>query len=277
MQMRALYRTIAMCGLLPALSAGAFAHPAPGVMQRSASAPTLLFGDDFPGRTLDAAKWTTAYPWCNPALACPTGGPDDWETYEAGQVQVDNGLSLVATYDGMTYPSGIITTGGTWSPYRAATFAFTYGYAEMRAVFPPGIHAWPAFWLLATKRDDPHEIDIVEGQGAIPNRDYMTVHYPQPGGGSGFDQGTYDNPQSLQGTPHTYAVDWRPNSITWYLDGVARFRDTNAAHIPHQLMYVLVDFAVGGWVRKWNGIPGPDDVFPATMSVSYVRVWNRKP
>jgi beta-glucanase (GH16 family) len=186
-------------------------------------------------------------------------------------------LYLFATHSGRSYPSGIVTTGGTWSPYRPAAFAFTYGYAEMRAEFPPGLHAWPAFWLLAAERGSPAEIDVVEGQGALPRRDFMTLHYPLANRGSGSDGGFFDAPASLQQTAHVYAVDWEPNAITWYLDGIARFRDTDAAHIPHQPMYVLVDFAVGGWVRPWNGVAGRGDVFPAVMHVDYVRVWNRKP
>ena len=241
------------------------------------AAPALLFHDSFTGTALDARKWTPSYPWCDPAATCPTGPPYDWETYEAGQVTVENGLALTATHVGGTYPSGIVTTGGTWSPAVAPQFAFTYGYAEMRATFPPGIHAWPAFWLLAVQHGNPFEIDVVEGQGATPRRDFMTLHYPVAGGKSAADGGWFDAPGSLAGSSHTYAVDWRPGEVIWYLDGVERFRDTDAAHIPHQPMYLLVDLAVGGWELPWDGIPGNGDVFPATMRVDGVRVWNSNP
>jgi beta-glucanase (GH16 family) len=241
------------------------------------AAPALLFHDSFPGTVLDRAKWTPTYPWCDPSAACPTGPPYDWETYEASQVAVDHGLALTAAYRAGAYPSGMVTTGGTWSPASAPTFAFTYGYAEMRATFAPGVHAWPAFWLLAVEHDSPFEIDVVEGQGATPQRDFMTLHYPVAGGANGSDGGWFDDAASLVGTTHTYGVDWEPGEVTWYLDGIARFRDTNVAHIPHQPMYVLVDLAVGGWELAWNGVPGAGDVFPATLRVDEVRVWNRNP
>jgi beta-glucanase (GH16 family) len=37
-------------------------------------------------------------------------------------------------------------------------------------------------------------------------------------------------------------------------------------------MYLMLNLAVGG---EWPGPPDANTVFPATMSVDYVRVWQR--
>ncbi len=132
---------------------------------------------------------------------------------------------------------------------------------------------WPAFWLLPVNGSWPPEIDAMEWQGGTPTIDYVTFHW-QDAKGHRHQSGTpYDTGVDLSAAPHVYGVDWQPHAITWYFDGKPVKRSTNAALIPNVPMYVILDLAVGGWIS----FPNPSTVFPATMSVDYVRVWNRKP
>src|SRR6185436_4040225 len=96
-----------------------------------------------------------------------------------------------------------------------------YGRVEARIQIPRGQGIWPAFWMLGG--DFPQnswpssgEIDIMENVGKEPHRIYGTVHGPGYSGGSGIT-GMYQHPQnwSFADTFHTYAVDWKPGSITW--------------------------------------------------------------
>jgi hypothetical protein len=67
---------------------------------------------------------------------------------------------------------------------------------------------------------------------------------------------------------HTYAVDWEPNTITWYFDGNEVYQTATPADM-HQPMYMLVDLAVGGPY----GNPTSSTQFPATLQVDYIRAY----
>jgi hypothetical protein len=55
---------------------------------------------------------------------------------------------------------------------------------------------------------------------------------------------------------------------------VERYRYTEAANIPKQPFYVLANLAVGG---PWPGPPNDSTVFPQSMDIDYIRVWEREP
>jgi len=65
--------------------------------------------------------------------------------------------------------------------------------------------------------------------------------------------------------------------IRWYIDGRLYQTQTkwytNAAPFPapfNQKFFIILNFAVGG---AWPGAPSPDTVFPQSMAVDYVRVY----
>jgi beta-glucanase (GH16 family) len=62
---------------------------------------------------------------------------------------------------------------------------------------------------------------------------------------------------------------WTPDEVSWYVDGVRRFRVTEPERIPHVPMEVLINLAVG--------VPRspPPSVGSAVMTVDWVRVWQR--
>jgi beta-glucanase (GH16 family) len=67
---------------------------------------------------------------------------------------------------------------------------------------------------------------------------------------------------------HTYAVKWTPDAIVWYVDGAEAYRVTH--DVPAEPFYILVNLAIGG---SWPGNPDATTVFPAIMSVDYVRAF----
>ncbi len=69
---------------------------------------------------------------------------------------------------------------------------------------------------------------------------------------------------------HTYAVDWQPNEIVWYVDGVERFHVTE--NVPSVPMYILANLAVGG---DWPGNPDATTPFPSYMDIDYIRVYQK--
>lgn len=237
----------------------------------------LVFSEDFNGYSLDGSKWNTQYRW----------GPD-WIINSESQYYVDtlnqpdfghspfefNGehLTITATRTPdwlrgsarqQEYLSGALTTHNK--------FNMRYGYVEMRAKLPKGRGLWPAFWLLHSQDHDRRpEIDVVEMLGHQTDRVYHTYHY-------------YEN-NSLRSTPsfeaygpdysadfHTYAVQWEPGRIIWYIDGVERNRFENG-NVSWEDMYLLVNLAVGGW---WAGQPDGSTPLPARFSIDYIRAYQK--
>ena len=68
---------------------------------------------------------------------------------------------------------------------------------------------------------------------------------------------------------HTFGVDWEPNAIVWYIDGVERFRYTRTNRIPNAPMFVLANLAIGGWPPP----PNSSTPFPSELTVDYIRVY----
>jgi beta-glucanase (GH16 family) len=246
-----------------------------------AGGPTLLFSDEFNGSSIDTNKWTTGYWWDDGG--CTNAGNNELEWYQPGNILVSNGTlklqarkQTITGSDGKTYnyTSGMITSGrATWQDPAPDKFAFKYGYAEMRARVPKGKGLWPAFWLLSRDQDWPPEIDVMEIIGDQTNIQNMTVHFLNAQGVYGSHGGEWAGPD-FSADWHTYAMDWQPNAIIWYVDGVERWRCTDKSHIPTETMYLLANLAVGG---DWPGSPDASTVFPANFEIDYIRVWSAPP
>jgi beta-glucanase (GH16 family) len=71
---------------------------------------------------------------------------------------------------------------------------------------------------------------------------------------------------------HTFAVDWEPDHIVWYVDGVERRRLT--ANIPSNPTYLIANLSVGS-PGSWAGPPNRYTVFPAQLKIDYIRVYKR--
>lgn len=246
--------------------------------------PTALT-EDFDGTSLDAGTWHPNRWFAARCAAGATAGEEQW--YRPGAARVAGG-NLVLTADAVTNSC----TEGTWSGTRAHTsgwvqtggsrsstgttdpgYLFRYGRVDVRFRADAGDGLWPAVWLLApgAKRSDgklPYpsrpEIDIVEIHGDSPNR--WRFHLHNTADGADVDPGSsFVGPDSSTGF-HTASVDWRPDKITWLVDGVARWTYAGPG-IPQEPMYLVMNLAVGGWA----GTPDPA-AFPATMLVDSVRI-----
>jgi beta-glucanase (GH16 family) len=80
---------------------------------------------------------------------------------------------------------------------------------------------------------------------------------------------------------HLYTIEWEPTQIRWYID-----RDTNPNPVhtvdttPANMeefrkpFHIILNLAISGQFTN-NAQPDPA-AFPVTMSVDYVRVWQRQ-
>ena len=177
---------------------------------------------------------------------------------------------------GQSYTSARLLTQGKAS--------WTYGRFEARIRIPAGQGMWPAFWILGDNIATSGwptcgEIDIMENIGREPAIVHGTMHGPGYSGGSGIG-----GPDTLPGAGkyadafHVFAIEWEPDVIRWYVDGT-QYLATTPASIPagttwiyDHPFFVIVNLAVGG---SWPGNPDATTVFPQTMTVDYVRVYQR--
>lgn len=242
--------------------------------------------EEFNGSSLDPTSWSTCYHWFNAQhQGCTNSGNNELEWYKSSQVSVENGhATLTAMNTGTTgvvkdlqgndviknfpYRSGMISTGGSqWMD--AAKRTMLYGFIEARIRVPEGQGLWPAFWMLSADYGWPPEIDIMEILGHDTSTTHMNLHWNDAGNhqqaGSSFS-----NEISLSGGWHTFAVDWQPGKLVWYVDGVPR-KALSSAGVPDRPMYVLFNLAVGG---DWPGSPDSSTVFPAKMDIDYVRTYD---
>jgi len=186
-----------------------------------------------------------------------------------------------------------------------------YGRIEVRAKLPSGQGTWPAIWMLPTdwvygNWAASGEIDIMESvnlktpstetgakSGDLESRVFGTLHYGRNWPNNVFTgQATHlpDNANPADDY-HTYAIEWEKGEIRWYIDGVhyatqksdgwysQSVKDgvitSNGPEAPfNQKFHLLLNVAVGGnWAANAN-LGGIDaSVFPQTMSVDYVRVY----
>ncbi len=242
----------------------------------SSGGANLVFSEEFDGAALNTSRWHTCSWWATSTCSIETN--NELELYTKNNVSVANGmLKLQArrenavAWNGKTYnyTSGMVSTGGR-SGEIAPGFTFKYGYMESRVKIPAGKGLWPAFWTLPADYSWPPEIDVMEIIGDKPNVQEMHYHYIDASGAQRSAGKNWAGPDFSQDW-HTFGVDWQPGSLVWYVDGVERWRFTDAA-VTSKPAYLLLNLAVGG---NWPGSPDASTPFPSDYLVDYVRVWDR--
>ncbi len=217
--------------------------------------------------------------WGNDELEYYTAGTENVATDGLGNLQITvkkaDG-SLTCYYGPCEYTSARLLT--------KERFEVAYGRVEARIKVPEGAGLWPAFWMLGTDIDQVDwpqtgEIDIMENVGRQPNEVFGTLHGPGYSGGQSYG-GSYDLGTPVADDYHVFAVEWQPDRIAWFIDGIQFFEATpNDAFLQgkpwvfNHPFFLLLNVAVGG---NFGGAVGPDTVFPQTMSIDYVHLYQAK-
>lgn len=245
-------------------------------------ARTLTWSDEFNasnGSAVDSSKWTFdtgGGGWGNEELEYYTARPQN-------SYQQDGNLVIKVFQERYTGPDGVTRNYTSARLKTQAKFAQAYGRFEARIKLPYGQGIWPAFWMLGDDTDkigwpEGGEIDIMENIGKEPSVVHGTIHGPGYSGAGGVG-----SPYSLPGKRfaddfHLFAVEWEPTTIRFYVD-----QDLYATVTPADLpkgakwvydhpFFLLLNVAVGG---NWPGSPDASTVFPQTMLVDYVRVYQQ--
>jgi beta-glucanase (GH16 family) len=197
-------------------------------------------------------------------------------------------------YEGASYTSARLKTRNL--------FEKKYGRFEARIKMPLGKGLFPAFWMLgsnfceaqsldinknvfcdSTKPNyeegnvlwpNSGEIDIMEYIGSKPTQVFGTVHGPGYSGGEGISK-KYTLPNDrFDNDFHIFGIEWGENYINWYVDDVLYNqitpKDVKGEWVFNQPFYMLLNLAVGG---NLPGEPNNETVFPQTMIIDYVRVY----
>lgn len=218
--------------------------------------------------------------WGNSELEYYTGGTQNVAADGKGNLVITTEAadgSLMCYYGPCEYTSARLLTN--------KRFEVAYGRVEARIKVARGAGLWPAFWMLGTNLDQvgwPRggEIDIMEFVGRVPNEVFGTLHGPGYSGGQSYGQ-IYDLGMPVSDDFHVFAVEWQPDTITWFIDGIPFFTATpddpfmqGKEWVFNHPFYLLLNVAVGG---NFGGPVGPDTTFPQTTSVDYVRVYQAPP
>jgi beta-glucanase (GH16 family) len=194
---------------------------------------------------------------------------------------------------------------------------WTFGRFEIRAKLPAGQGTWPAIWMLPTNSPygtwaSSGEIDIMEAvnlkaptdeAGAAANtpeaRVYGTLHYGRswPGNKQSGEPHKLPGGANPADDFHTYALEWEEGEIRWYVDGVHYATQRSSGWYSQYNLggvltdapegapfdkttkfHMLLNLAVGGaWAGNVNNKGIDETVFPQTMQVDFVKVYECKP
>jgi beta-glucanase (GH16 family) len=253
--------------------------PAPSPPTVAGPAPpgyVLVWADEFdvPGLP-DAARWgydtdRNRLGWWNNERQYYAAARAQNSVVEAGRLRITarrEALSTLPDWGGQAYSSARLVTRGKAQ--------WTYGFFEVRAKMPCGTGTWPAIWMLGVGGvwPDDGEIDIMEHVGRSPGEILGTVHTPITGGSG---NGSRTALPTACSEFHDYQMLWTPYEISFAVDGRVYHRYPNprtgrAAWPFDAPQYMLINIAIGGTL----GGAVDDSIFPRTMEVEHVRVWQR--
>jgi beta-glucanase (GH16 family) len=197
-------------------------------------------------------------------------------TNRTGNVKVENGFLLITaqeeSFEGAAYTSARLTTKGK--------FEQAYGRFEARIRLPYGQGLWPAFWMLGADIDtNPWpacgEIDIMENAGSKPTEVSGAVHGPGYSGAVPIlKKYNLENDRFDTGF-HIFGIEWGPEYINYYVDDVL-YNQITPDDVTGEWVFdngpffMIINLAVGG---LFDGPPNAETVFPQTMVVDYVRIY----
>jgi beta-glucanase (GH16 family) len=245
----------------------------------------LVWSDEFDGTSIDESKWSydlgdgcdispDLCGWGNNELEYYTDRSENSYISE-GKLVIEARKESPLYLGQHQYTSARMVTKnkGDW----------TYGRIDVRAKMPIGQGLWPAIWMLPTENvyggwPKSGEIDIMEYLGHKPSEVLGTIHY-------GHDFWRF-NSQYLELEEGTFADDFHVFTVLWTEDCILFQMDGKDIGVPNtrstvlpttypfdQDFHLILNVAVGG---NLPGNPDASTVFPQTMEVDYVRVYQEK-
>lgn len=190
----------------------------------------------------------------------PNGNPFNC-VWRPSQVTFSNGsmflnLTRDDTGSGYPYKSG---------EYRTKSF-FGYGYYEVRMKPAKNVGIVSSFFTYTGPSDNNpwDEIDI-EFLGKDTTMVQFNWYKNGVGGNEYYHRLGFDASQDF----HTYGFEWRPNYISYYVDGVKVY--TGTRNIPSTPGKIMMNLWPGTGVDEWLG--RYDGRVPLTAEYKYIRYY----
>jgi beta-glucanase (GH16 family) len=206
--------------------------------------------------------------WGNNELQYYTNRPEN--------VVIEDGMLKITarqeSFEGSGYTSAKIQT--------KDKFEKKYGRFEARIQLPWSQGLWPAFWMLGANSDEVTwpacgEIDIMENRGQEPTLINGTLHGPGYSAGESITKSFELEGDRFDTGFHIFGIEWGQGYINFYVDDVL-YNQLTPADVTgewvfdDQPFYLIMNVAVGG---NYSGPPNENSVFPQTMLVDYVRIY----
>lgn len=273
----------------------------------------LVFEDEFNGHAIDLSTWCLR-PWGEGAMY-GFGKEQEYNTLD--NVVVENGImKIVALQDAIfrraisympdseILPDGLpnlrpyyFTSSNIWSKKE-----YSFGRFEAKIKIPKGKGLWPAFWLFGNEVRW-NEIDIFEFWNESVAGIYtpnllskiinMTVHDDYDGDGETNKCQISYTGEDYSNDFHIYALEWEPNRIAWYVDGLLIREDYHYYNLlgqpadcaisaltpytankiyPVNPMHVIFNLAIQAGA---DNQPDSPNIFPAYMDIDWIRYYKR--
>ncbi|MBZ9651696.1 glycoside hydrolase family 16 protein [Psychroflexus montanilacus] len=239
----------------------------------------LVMEEEFDGNELNSELWSFEL-GDGSGEGLPGWGNNELQNYTDREenLKVEGGILKISArqenFEGSDYTSARIIT--------KAKFEKQYGRIEARMKMPWGTGIWPAFWMLGANIDEvgwpqTGEIDIMEYDGGEPSVVHGSVHGPGYSGGNAVTKSYEFLDDRLDTDFHVYGIEWGENYINYYVDDILynqitpESEDLTGEWVFNKPFYIIINMAVGG---SFVGPPDSSTVFPQTLEVDYVRVYD---
>lgn len=237
----------------------------------------LVWADEFDYSGLpDTSKW-----------GYDTEGNDaGWGNYEAqyytaadiDNAKVENGVlhitAIKEKFGNKAYTSARLISKSNWK----------YGRIEVSAKLPTAPGTWSAIWMMPGNWSfndggwpDIGEIDIMEHVGHNMGVVHASAHSKDYQWQKGNQKTAIIKVEDINTKFHSYTLDWSDEKLEISVDDSTYFTYKNEglgeSKWPfNKPFYVILNLAVGG---AWGGIV-ENELFPQTMEIDYIRVYQKK-
>jgi hypothetical protein len=168
-----------------------------------------------------------------------------------------------------TYDKG---TGTILGSGMASHVSQKYGRWEMRVKVDAGrgYSAAGLLWPTSERWPTDGEVDLFEIPHAARQDIFQTVH-------NGVRNNTGENKIFMDATQwHTYAIEWSPTKLVYYVDGAVKWTVTKSALVPstgNLNLTLQLDPGTAKECGTWFECPNASTPAVTTMSVDYVKIW----
>ena len=153
-----------------------------------------------------------------------------------------------------------------------------YGRFECRMTLPHAKWSWPAFWLWG--RPWPPEIDAIEAYGRETGDDvvYQEINFHWGVQGNNKQMGPWkikiDEPKNIGKNFYEFAIEWKPNQIDIFTNGVHVFRFADTHILKkwfRQPMWIVINNSI-----RHAGVEELGEDYYSQFLVDYIRVYQFK-